>query len=77
MTFVAEGGAHDWAGGRTGPGYALASNILTGPEVVVGMENAWLRNHDVKFADRLLLALAAGDNAGGDKSGRLRRTFRH
>lgn len=61
---------YDWAGGRTGPGYAIAGNILAGPEVVIAMENVWLQNPDVKFSDRLLLALAAGDNAGGDKRGR-------
>jgi uncharacterized Ntn-hydrolase superfamily protein len=61
---------YDWAGGRTGPGYAIAGNILTGSEVVIEMEKAWLENPEVDFADRLLLALAAGDNAGGDKRGR-------
>ena len=61
---------YDWAGSRTGPGYAIAGNILVGPEVIEEMENAWLNNPHVAFADRLLLALTAGDSAGGDKRGR-------
>ena len=32
----------DWAGGLTGPGYAIQGNILTGAEVVEAVEAAWL-----------------------------------
>jgi uncharacterized Ntn-hydrolase superfamily protein len=62
-------GCHDWAGGRTGDGYAVQGNILTGPDVVEAMEQAWLASEG-RLADRLLQALAAGDDAGGDKRGR-------
>lgn len=62
-------GCHDWAGGRTGDGYAVQGNILTGPDVVEAMENAW-RSGDGRLADRLLTTLAAGDSAGGDRRGR-------
>ena len=60
---------HDWAGGRTGDGYAVQGNILTGPDVVEAMEKAWLVSEG-RLADRLLTALAAGDLAGGDRRGR-------
>jgi uncharacterized Ntn-hydrolase superfamily protein len=61
----------DWAGGKTGDGYAIQGNILTGPEVVETMEQAWLDSDPgAPLADRLLAALAAGDAAGGDKRGR-------
>jgi uncharacterized Ntn-hydrolase superfamily protein len=60
---------HDWAGGRTGDGYAVQGNILTGPDVVEAMERAWLGSQG-RLADRLLAALAAGDAAGGDRRGR-------
>ena len=60
---------HDWAGGRTGDGYAVQGNILTGPDVVEAMERAWLGSEG-RLADRLLAALAAGDAAGGDRRGR-------
>lgn len=60
----------DWAGSLTGDGYAIQGNILTGSEVVEEMERAWLEGTDLPFADRLLAALTAGDDAGGDKRGR-------
>ena len=60
---------HAWAGGRSGDGYAVQGNILTGPEVVGAMEAAWL-TADGDLAGRLLAALAAGDAAGGDRRGR-------
>jgi uncharacterized Ntn-hydrolase superfamily protein len=62
-------GCHAWAGGRTGDGYAIQGNILTGPDVVGAMEKAWLAATG-DLADRLLAALAAGDEAGGDLRGR-------
>jgi uncharacterized Ntn-hydrolase superfamily protein len=61
----------DWAGSRTGEGYAIQGNILTGEEVVEAMEAAWLASStDAPLAHRLLEALAAGDAAGGDSRGR-------
>jgi uncharacterized Ntn-hydrolase superfamily protein len=62
---------HDWAGGRTGPSYAIQGNILTGPDVVDAMERAWLASTATQpLARRLLAALLAGDEAGGDSRGR-------
>jgi uncharacterized Ntn-hydrolase superfamily protein len=61
---------HSWAGGVTGPGYAIQGNILTGPEVVAAMEAAWTASAGRPFPQRLLAALAAGDDAGGDSRGR-------
>jgi uncharacterized Ntn-hydrolase superfamily protein len=58
-----------WAGGRTGPGYAAQGNILTGPEVVDAMAAAYEAG-DGPLAERLLVALTAGDLAGGDRRGR-------
>ncbi|MDT0201222.1 DUF1028 domain-containing protein [Nocardioides sp. AE5] len=62
---------HDWAGGIVGDGYAIQGNILTGPEVVEAMEQAWAASDPgAPLADRLLAALRAGDDAGGDRRGR-------
>jgi uncharacterized Ntn-hydrolase superfamily protein len=58
-----------WAGGRTGPGYAVQGNILTGPDVVDAMAESFEAGSG-DLAGRLLLALAAGDDAGGDRRGR-------
>ena len=61
----------DWAGSATGDGYAIQGNILAGSEVVEAMERAWLASpEDAPLARRLLEALAAGDEAGGDSRGR-------
>lgn len=60
-----------WAGGRTGPGYAIQGNVLVGEQVVEAMEAAWEASDPAApLARRLLAALAAGDEAGGDRRGR-------
>lgn len=62
---------HAWAGGLTGDGFAVQGNILTGPEVVEAMRDAWLASDPAQpLASRLLAALQAGDDAGGDSRGR-------
>jgi uncharacterized Ntn-hydrolase superfamily protein len=61
---------YDWAGGRTGPGYAIQGNILAGPQVVKAMEAAYLQSAGQPIARRLYAALLAGDRAGGDRRGR-------
>ncbi len=64
-------GCLDWAGGLTGDGYAVQGNILTGPEVVDAMAAAYdASDPDLPLARRLLAALQAGDEAGGDSRGR-------
>jgi uncharacterized Ntn-hydrolase superfamily protein len=62
---------HAWAGGLAGDGFAIQGNILTGPEVVEAMREAWLAGAPTDaLAVRLLAALRAGDAAGGDRRGR-------
>ena len=67
-TFTGDG-CFEWAGGRTGAGYACQGNILTGPDVVDRMSDAFEAADD-ELSLRLLAALRAGDEAGGDKRGR-------
>jgi uncharacterized Ntn-hydrolase superfamily protein len=59
-----------WAGGRHGAGYAVQGNILTGEPVVEALERGFLESKGRPLADRLYLALKAGDAAGGDSRGR-------
>jgi uncharacterized Ntn-hydrolase superfamily protein len=59
----------DWAGGRTGDGFACQGNILVGPNVVDGMAEAF-RASGGELVDRLLAALEAGDASGGDRRGK-------
>jgi len=63
-------GCNAWAGGRSGPGYAVQGNILTGEAVVVAMEKAFLESAGKPLAERMLAALRAGDAAGGDARGK-------
>jgi uncharacterized Ntn-hydrolase superfamily protein len=68
----------DWAGGRAEDGIAVQGNILAGPQVVEAMVTAWhgqtgateVPDESERFARRLLAALRAGDQAGGDRRGR-------
>jgi uncharacterized Ntn-hydrolase superfamily protein len=63
-------GCNAWAGGRSGPGYAVQGNILTGEPVVAAMEASFLASAGQPLAERLLAALAAGEAAGGDSRGK-------
>lgn len=67
-TFTGEG-CSEWAGGLTGEGFAVQGNILTGAAVVDEMAAAFTATEG-DLCDRLLAALVAGDQAGGDRRGR-------
>lgn len=62
-----------WAGHRTGEtaegSFTVQGNVLAGPEVVEEMARAFTAAEG-PLAHRLLLALEAGDAAGGDRRGR-------
>ena len=60
---------HGWAGGKVGKNFAVQGNILTGPEVVEAMAEAFETTGGV-LAERLIASLKAGQEAGGDKRGR-------
>lgn len=58
----------DWAGHLTGAGYACQGNLLTGEAVVHAMADTF-EAMDAPLAQRLLAAIAAGQDAGGDRRG--------
>ena len=58
-----------WAGGRSGPDYAIQGNILASEEVVTAMEKTFLESGGT-LADRIYAALVAGDEKGGDSRGK-------
>ena len=61
-------GCHDWAGGRTGPGYAAQGNILVSGETVDALAETFEAT-DGSLAERLLASLATAQAAGGDSRG--------
>jgi len=66
-TFTGEG-CHDWAGGRTGDGYAAQGNILVSAATVDALAEAFEAS-SAPLAERLLASLAAAQTAGGDRRG--------
>lgn len=59
---------NDWAGHRTGAGFAVQGNILAGAAVVDEMARAFEETVG-PLVHRLVTALEAGQAAGGDKRG--------
>jgi uncharacterized Ntn-hydrolase superfamily protein len=59
-----------WAGELEGGGYVCLGNILTGEEVVKAMALAFESSIDEELPERLMRALEAGQEAGGDRRGR-------
>ena len=58
-----------WAGGKNGQHYVVQGNILASEQVVEEMAKAF-ENTSGDLGTRLIAALSAGQNAGGDKRGR-------
>jgi uncharacterized Ntn-hydrolase superfamily protein len=59
----------DWAGSRTGDGFAAQGNILAGPKVVDALAERFVAG-GLAFPELLLACLADADQAGGDRRGR-------
>ncbi|SIR56544.1 DUF1028 domain-containing protein [Natronorubrum thiooxidans] len=68
-TTVAKTGdaCEEWAGDREGEGYTVAGNMLVGEGVLEAVVDAFEDNADRSLDERLLVALRAGEDAGGDK----------
>ena len=60
----------DWAGHLTGEGFSVAGNMLAGAAVIEETARAYAERADLEFPDRMLAAMQAGEDAGGDKRGR-------
>jgi uncharacterized Ntn-hydrolase superfamily protein len=59
----------DWAGGRTGEGYAAQGNILVSGETVEALADTFEASGGERLAERLLQCLVAAQAAGGDRRG--------
>ncbi|MFD1525334.1 DUF1028 domain-containing protein [Halolamina salina] len=60
--------ATDWAGHVVGDAHTAAGNTLAGEAVVTEMHDAYV-DAEGPLTERLLTALTAGEDAGGDKRG--------
>lgn len=67
-TFTGEE-SYSWSGGKTGQYYAAQGNILVDEKTVDQMGEVFTTTEGT-LAERLLLALAAGEAAGGDSRGK-------
>jgi len=64
-------GCVPWCGHEQGDGFTIAGNMLAGPDVVGAMARTFRANGERRdLSERLLLALEAGQAAGGDKRGK-------
>ena len=59
----------EWAGGRTGDGYAAQGNILVSGATVDALAASFEGSAGRPLAERLIDALAAAQAAGGDRRG--------
>ncbi len=60
----------DWCGHKLGDGFSVAGNMLAGSAVVEDTFRTYEIGLKKPFAERMLVALDAGQAAGGDKRGR-------
>ena len=59
-----------WCGHLAREDCSIAGNMLAGPRVVEATADAYRDHPELHFAERLIVAMEAGEAAGGDKRGR-------
>jgi uncharacterized Ntn-hydrolase superfamily protein len=59
-----------WCGHLVGGTFSVAGNMLASAEVIEATARTYETRSDLSFARRLLAAMRAGEEAGGDKRGR-------
>ncbi len=60
----------DWCGHTVRDGFSVAGNMLAGETVVRDTADAFAAQSELPFARRLIAAMLAGEQAGGDKRGK-------
>ena len=60
----------DWCGHQIFEDFSVAGNMLAGPQVLEATANAYRESAGLPMAERLLAAMTAGEDAGGDKRGK-------
>jgi uncharacterized Ntn-hydrolase superfamily protein len=60
----------DWCGHVSGQDFSIAGNMLAGPQVLAETARVFQATQGMPLAERLILAMQAGEEAGGDKRGK-------
>ena len=60
----------EWCGHRGGAGFSVSGNMLAGAGVLDACADAYAGHAHLDFAERLIVAMQAGETAGGDKRGK-------
>ncbi|AYG63019.1 DUF1028 domain-containing protein [Rhizobium jaguaris] len=60
----------DWAGHLIDENVSVAGNMLAGPQVIAKSLSTFKKTQGMPLAERLLEAMRAGEDAGGDKRGK-------
>jgi uncharacterized Ntn-hydrolase superfamily protein len=60
----------EWCGNVAADGVSVAGNMLAGAATIADTLAAWQANAHVSLTERLMLAMEAGERAGGDRRGR-------
>src|SRR5688572_32508623 len=62
-------GNGNWAGSKQGLNYTVQANIMVGPEVIEAVAQTFeaTAGTDMPLAERMILAMEAGQNKGGDR----------
>jgi uncharacterized Ntn-hydrolase superfamily protein len=63
-------GCASWSGHLLFPSFSVAGNLLAGSQVLEAVAETYQHGAMLPFARRLLVAMRAGEEAGGDKRGR-------
>ena len=59
-----------WCGSVSGPGISVAGNMLAGEAVIADTLARWTADAALPMPERLMVAMEAGETAGGDRRGR-------
>ena len=64
------GNCVDWCGSTAHEGVSVAGNMLAGEPTIRETLRTWNTNDDLPMPERLMLAMEAGEAAGGDRRGK-------
>jgi uncharacterized Ntn-hydrolase superfamily protein len=64
------GNCVEWCGSVSGGGISVAGNMLSGEPTITATLATWKSGQNLSMPDRLMLAMEAGEAAGGDRRGK-------